>query len=515
MEKIVKIKNALISLSDKSDLKKILNNLSKYKIKLISSGGTYKKIKKLGFNCTELSDYTGFNEMLDGRVKTLHPKIHAGILSVRGNKKHRKELKFNKFEEIDLVLVNFYPFEKVINQTNNFSKIIENIDIGGPALVRAAAKNFKYVTVITSSKLYENLFYELKKNKGCTSLNFRENLAVHAFNEISYYDSVISNYLSNKINLLLPHKKTFHGKLNEKLRYGENPHQTGGYYTSLYKKNINQIHGKKLSFNNYNDIFSALSISEIFKKNIGTVIVKHANPCGVSRDKNSIKSFNQAFNCDPVSAFGGIVSCNYKIKKELALLLKNKFFEIIIGKGFEIDSIKILKQKKNLRLIDSNKFDIFNGHSLIFLKDQFLLQDLDNIKIIKKNLKVVSNKKPTKDQFESLIFAFNVCRYVKSNAIVLAKKNKIVGIGSGQPNRLDSCSIAIKKANKFLPNELHGSVAASDAFFPFTDGMEQLIQSGVEAIIQPSGSIRDKDIIKFANQTNTVLIFSKTRHFKH
>ena len=515
MKKIVKIKRALISLSDKSDLKKILDNLSKYKIKLISSGGTYKKIKKLGFNCTELSDYTGFNEMLDGRVKTLHPKIHAGILSVRKNKKHRKELKFNKFEEIDLILVNFYPFEKAINQTNNFTKIIENIDIGGPTLVRAAAKNFKDVAVITSSKLYEKLFYELKKNKGCTSLDFRKNVAVHAFNEVSYYDSVISNYLSNKTSLLLPHKKTFHGKLNEKLRYGENPHQIGGYYSSSYKKNIKQLHGKKLSFNNYNDIFSALSISETFKKNIGTTIIKHTNPCGVSCNKNSIKSFSQAFNCDPISAFGGIVSCNYKIKKELALLLKNKFFEIIIGKGFGTDAIKILKQKKNLRLIDSTKFDIFNKHSLIFFKDQFLLQNQDDVKIIKKNLKIVSNKKPTKDQFESLIFAFNACKYVKSNAIVLAKKNYTIGIGSGQPSRLDSCKIAIEKAKKFLPDKLYKSVAASDAFFPFTDGIEQLIQSGVEAIIQPGGSIKDKDIIKFANKTDTVLIFSKTRHFKH
>lgn len=515
MKKIVKIKKALISLSDKSDLKKILDNLYKYKIEIISSGGTYKEIKKLGYICKEISDYTDFKEILDGRVKTLHPKIHAGILSIRNNKKHKKELKYNNFEEIDLVLVNFYPIEKTIKETKNFNKIIENIDIGGPTLARAAAKNYKDVAVVTSPLQYNDLLNEIKKNKGSTNYNFRYKLASYAFSEIAYYDSTISSYFNNQLNLSFPHKKTFHGKLIEKLRYGENPHQNGGFYSASQKNNINQLHGKKLSFNNYNDIFSALLVSKIFKKNIGSIIIKHENPCGASSESNSLKSFENAFNCDPISTFGGIVSCNYRIKKELANRLKNKFFEIIIGKGFDRNALKILKKKKNVRLIDSSKFKNQTNLDTIFHKDSFLLQDTDNYEIKKKDLTVVSNKKPNENQLKSLIFALNICRYVKSNAIVLVKNKSTIGIGSGQPNRLDSCKIAIDKANQFFPSKLNGCVAASDAFFPFTDGIEKLVQGGVRAIIQPGGSIRDKEIIKFANQTNTILVFSKTRHFKH
>ena len=515
MKNLVKIKKALISLSDKSGLKKILDNLNKYKIEIISSVGTYKEIKKLGFSCKEISDYTGFKEMLDGRIKTLHPKIHAGILSIRNNKKHKKQLKYNNFEEIDLVIVNFYPLEEVVKKTINLDKIIKNIDIGGPTLVRAAAKNFKDVAVITSPLQYNNFLNEIKKNKGSTNLNFRHKLASYAFSEIAYYDSVISNCLNNQLNLSFPHKKTFHGKLIEKLRYGENPHQDGSFYSLSQENNLNQLHGKKLSFNNYNDIFSALSVSKIFKKNIGSIIIKHTNPCGVSSDSNPIKSFENAFNCDPISAFGGIVYCNYRIKKELAHKLSKKFFEIIIGKGFDKDALKILKKKINVRLIDSSNFNNLTNFNPIFHKDSFLLQDTDNYEIRKKNLTIVSNKKPNKDQLKSLIFALNVCKHVKSNAIVLAKNISTIGIGSGQPNRLDSCKIAINKANQFLPLQLNGSVAASDAFFPFTDGIEKLIQAGVSAIIQPSGSIRDKEIIKFANRTETILVFSKTRHFKH
>ena len=515
MKKLVKIKKALISLSDKSDLKKILDNLYKYKIEIISSGGTYKEIKKLGFSCKKISDYTGFKEMLDGRIKSLHPKIHAGILSVRNNKKHKKELKYNNFEEIDLVVVNFYPIEKTIKETNNINNIIEHIDIGGPTLVRAAAKNFKDVVIITSPLQYDDFLNEIKKNKGSTNFNFRHKSASYAFSEIAYYDSVISNYLNNKINLFFPHKKTFHGKLIEKLRYGENPHQNSGFYSASQKNNINQLHGKKLSFNNYNDIFSALLVTKIFKKNTGSVIIKHTNPCGVSSESNSIKSFESAFNCDPISAFGGIVSCNYRIKKELANRLNKKFFEIIIGRGFDKDALKILKKKINVRLIDSSKFINQTNFSTIFHKDSFLLQDTDNYQIRKKDLTVVSNKKPNKDQLKSLIFALDICRYVKSNSIVLVKNKSTIGIGTGQPNRLDSCKIAISKANQFFSSKLNGTVAASDAFFPFTDGIEKLVQAGVEAIIQPSGSIKDKEIIKFANQTDTILVFSKTRHFKH
>ena len=509
-----KIKKALISVSDKKNLKNLLKVLTKYKIKLISSGGTYKEIKKLKFKCMEVSEYTGSPEVLGGRVKTLHPKIHAGILSKRNNKSHKKDLKDNNFEEIDLVIVNFYPFEKTLEQTNSHSKIIENIDVGGPTMVRSAAKNYNDVTVITSSEQYSQLIDEIKKNKGSTSIEFREKMSLEAFSETAYYDAVISSYFNKIRKNNFPKKKIIYGNLVQKLRYGENPHQQAGVYSKTQSLNINQIHGKQLSYNNYNDIFSALTISKSLPKNLGTVIVKHANPCGVSINKNKIRSYQLALACDPVSAFGGIVSCNHKINKALALELNNIFLEVVIANGFDHEALKILKKKKNLRLIDATNFTIKNLIKFNSAYDSILTQSEDIKKFDIKDLRIVSKKKPTKSQLSDLIFALNVCRYVKSNAIVLVSQEATVGIGSGQPSRLDSCQIAIDKMNKFqdLKEEV---VAASDAFFPFIDGIEKLVQSGVSAVIQPSGSIRDKEIIKFANQTNTVLIFSKTRHFRH
>ncbi|MDA8537979.1 bifunctional phosphoribosylaminoimidazolecarboxamide formyltransferase/IMP cyclohydrolase [Candidatus Pelagibacter bacterium] len=509
-----KIKNALISVSDKRNLKDILKVLNKYKVKLISSGGTYKEIKKLKFKCLEVSNYTNSPEILDGRVKTLHPKIHAGILSKRNNKSHQKDLKKNNFEEIDLVIVNFYPFEKTLEKTNNHSKIIENIDIGGPTMVRAAAKNYNDVTVITSSNQYDELIKELNIHKGSTSFGFKEKMSLEAFSETAYYDAVISNYF-NKINKNnFPKKKVIYGNIIEKLRYGENPHQESAIYSKTKKLNINQIHGKQLSYNNYNDIFSALTISKSLPANKGTVIVKHANPCGVSIHDDSVKSYKMALACDPVSAFGGIVSCNFKINKSLASELNKIFLEVVIANGFAPDALKILKRKKNLRLIDSTRFTMNDIIKFSSSNESILTQSEDLKKFSSADFKVVSNIKPTKSQLKNLIFAFNVCRYVKSNAIVLASNKTTVGIGSGQPNRLDSCQIAIEKMNKFQ-NLNEEVVAASDAFFPFVDGIEKLVQSGVSAVIQPFGSIRDKEIIKFANQTNTVLVFSKTRHFRH
>ena len=509
-----KIKKALISVSDKKDLKNLLKVLTKYKIELISSGGTYKEIIKLKFKCLEVSEYTGSPEILDGRVKTLHPKIHAGILSKRNNKSHNRDLKDNNFEKIDLVIVNFYPFEKTLEQTNNHLKIIENIDVGGPTMVRAAAKNYNDVAVITSSNQYSELINEIENNNGSTSINFREKMSSQAFSETAYYDAVISNYFSKIINNNFPKKKVIYGNLIEKLRYGENPHQEAAIYSKNQNLNIKQIHGKQLSYNNYNDIFSALTISKSLPKNLGTVIVKHANPCGVSINKNSLKSYELALACDPVSAFGGIVSCNYKINKILAKQLDNIFLEVVIANGFDFEALNILKKKKNLRLIDATNLTMKNIIRFNSSNDSILIQSEDIKKFDIKNFKIVSKKKPTKSQLKSLIFAFNVCRYVKSNAIVLASQETTVGIGSGQPSRLDSCQIAIDKMKTFQDSN-ENVVAASDAFFPFVDGIEKLVQSGVSAVIQPSGSIKDKEIIKFANQTNTVLVFSKTRHFRH
>jgi phosphoribosylaminoimidazolecarboxamide formyltransferase/IMP cyclohydrolase len=509
-----KIKSALISVSDKTSLKPLLSSLRKNNIKIISSGGTFKEIKKLKFKCLEVSDFTNFNEILGGRVKTLHPKIHAGILNKRNNKSHLKDLKNNNFENIDLVIVNFYPFEKVINKTKNHNKIIENIDIGGPTMVRAAAKNYNDVTIISSPEQYFELINQLKINNGATSLDFRKKMSQLAFTETAYYDSVITTYFNKISNIHFPKKKITHGNLIEKLRYGENPHQQSAIYAQTKDIKINKIHGKALSYNNYNDIFSALTISKSLPKDIGTVIVKHANPCGVSINKNNLESYKSALACDPISAFGGIVSCNFKITKTLAIEFNKIFLEVIVANGFDKNALKILKLKKNLRLIDASNFSFNEMLKHNSINNSMLVQSEDKEIFSKKNFKIVSKKKPNKSQFKDLMFAFNVCRYVKSNAIVLASNKSTVGIGSGQPSRLDSCQIAIDKMRKFT-NSDDEIVAASDAFFPFVDGIEKLIQSGVSAVIQPSGSIRDKEIIKFADATNTVLVFSKTRHFRH
>ena len=353
-----KIKTALISVSDKKNLKPLLNILKKNKIKIISSGGTFKEIKKLKFRCLEVSEFTNSPEILNGRVKTLHPKIHAGILNKRNSKTHLKDLKNNNFENIDLIIVNFYPFESTLKKTNNHNKIIENIDVGGPTMVRSAAKNYKDVTVITSSDQYEELIDELKKNKGSTTLKFREKLSRIAFTETAYYDSVISNYFNKISNTIFPKKRVFQANLIETLRYGENPHQKSAIYSKNLNINIKQIHGKQLSYNNYNDIFTALAISKSLPKNIGTVIVKHANPCGVSIKKNHIESYRSALACDPISAFGGIVSCNFKLTKNLALELNKLFFEVIIANDFDTNALKILKKKKNLRLINASTYSL-------------------------------------------------------------------------------------------------------------------------------------------------------------
>ena len=509
---IKKIKRAIISVSDKSNLKLILPVLKKFKIEIISSGGSYKKIKNMNYNCIEVSNYTGFSEMLNGRVKTLHPKIHAGILNIRSNTTHRIELKKKNIPEIDLVIVDLYPFEKQLKEKSK--NLIEYIDIGGPTLIRAAAKNFNDVTVISNNDDYSSLVKELKTNKGATSIKFRKFMSAKAFSLTAYYDSVVSHWLNNQLNIKFPKKETVHGKLIEKLRYGENPHQEGSLYGTNDNLDIEKIHGKKLSYNNYNDIYSALSILNTFKKKEGAVIIKHANPCGVSVEKNQIKSFENAIMCDPISAFGGVVAINSIIKKKLALALNKTFFEVIISRGFEKNALKILKKRKNIRLINCNKFNLTNEKHYLFLGNVFLSQDSDNM-LFSNKLKIVTRKKPSRNQLSSLKFAFNICKFVKSNAIVLVNGKSTIGIGAGQPSRLDSCKIASKKALQFVPDKITNAVAASDAFFPFPDGIEELAEVGVEAIIQPGGSVNDKKIIEAANKAGLVMAFTGIRHFNH
>ena len=513
-----KVKTALISVSDKSKLLDVLKILNKYKIKIISSGGTYQAIKNMGYDCTEVSTYTGFSEMLDGRVKTLHPKIHAGILHERSNKKHTLEMDKNKFPSIDLIIVNFYPFQKIVSTTTSASKIIENIDIGGPTMVRSAAKNFKSVLIITNSNDYADLFKEIEKFKGKTSLKFREYMSGKAFGLTSYYDAMISNWFNEKLKIKFPERKTIFGRKFKHLRYGENPHQQSSMYISDYedkKLGIVQLNGKELSFNNYNDIFSGLEILFSIKKRATTVIIKHANPCGVAVNKSNLMSFKNAFASDPLSAFGGVISCNFKINKEIAKEINKKFIEVILAKGFEKEALHILKRKKNLRIIDISKYRQKNHISTKIFDGSFLLQDKDKSIFSKKKLKFVTNKKPSIKEIAEIEFAFNVCKYVKSNAIVLTNNSSTIGIGAGQPSRFDSCKIAVQKAKKFQPQKIKGAIAASDAFFPFADGVKTLISAGVKIIVQPGGSIRDQEIIKVANKANIKMVFTGIRHFKH
>ena len=513
-----KIKNALISLSDKEKLKSVLEVLKKNKVNIISSGGTYKSIKKLGFKCKEVSQFTGFEEMLDGRVKTLHPKIHSGILFKRDKKTHKEQMRRKNFEPIDLVIVNFYPFEETIKKSHNKEKIIENIDIGGPSMVRAAAKNFKSVTIITDKKDYSELIKEMKRFKGRTTLNFREKMASKAYGLTAYYDAIVSEWFNRDIGLKFPERKTFFGKKINQLRYGENPHQKSSIYINSLKSNdinLQQLSGKDLSYNNYNDIFASLDILFSNLKSPSTVIIKHANPSGVSSNKSAFQSFLNAQASDPISAFGGIVACNYKINNKIAFEINKTFFEVILAKGFEKKALRILKKKKNMRVIDISKFNYESKTMSKFFDSSFLLQEKDDLVFNKKKLKFVTKNKPTEKELKEIEFAFRICKFVKSNAIVIVKDNSTIGIGAGQQNRLDSCKIAVQKARKFQPKNLINSIAASDAFFPFADGIKTLINAGVKTIVQPGGSIRDKEVIEAANKAKIKMIFTGIRHFNH
>ena len=514
----LKVKNALISVSNKENLILILKTLRKFQINIISSGGTYAAIKKLGYKCTEISKYTGFREMLDGRVKTLHPKIHAGILHDRQNKKHKSEMSKQNFPAIDLIVVNFYPFQKIVTNNKNPKQIIENIDIGGPTLVRAAAKNFKNVTIITNRNDYDGLIKELEKSKGKTSLKFRELMSSKAFGLTAYYDAMIANWFNEKLKIQFPERKTIFGRKLQNLRYGENPHQKSSIYINDYNDRqlgFNQIHGKELSYNNYNDMFASLEILNSLKKNSGTVIIKHANPCGVSQNKVPLVSFKNAYASDPISAFGGVIACNYKINKKIASEINKNFLEVLLAKGFDKDSLKILKRKKNLRIIDISNFKLKNLSSIRSFDQSFLIQSKDNIIVDKKKLRCVTKLKPSKKEIIEIQFAFNISKYVKSNAIVLCNNFSTIGIGAGQPSRLDSCKIAVQKARQFQSFKIKNSIAASDAFFPFADGINILIKAGVKTIVQPGGSIRDQEIINAANKAKIKMLFTGVRHFNH
>ena len=516
-----KISKALISVSDKRNLETLLKELRKYNIEIISTGGTYKFIKEKNYACTEISKYTNFPEILDGRVKTLHPKIHGGLLADINKDNHRKQLKQNDISQINLVIVNLYPFEnKLIEDKEPFDEMIENIDIGGPSILRSASKNFKHVTVIPSPKYYEDFLTEIKKNQGSTSLKFRKKMSAITFSETAYYDSLISNWMSGNSNIKYLEKTTIPGKLVQKLRYGENPHQESCVFEIVNNKrgfsNLSQLQGKELSHNNYLDTYNAYSlVNDLDKESKICSIIKHNNPCGCASHENGLKSYLNALSCDPISAFGGVVALNYTLSKDIAKEIVKTFYEVILTPSVDHDAKQILASKKNLRVLEYISPEKTNTYSATFMEKTFLIQDQNLSSLSKNDLKIVTKIKPTEREISDLLFANQVCKHVRSNAIVISKDKKTLGIGAGQTSRVGSSEIACRNAIKHFSKETSGSSAASDAFFPFADGIEKLVQSGVKSIIQPGGSVRDQEVIDAADKAGASMVFTGVRNFKH
>ena len=497
-------KNALISVYDKSSLKKICIVLSKFNIGIISTGATAKKIISLGYACKEISDLTKFKEILDGRVKTLNPKLHASILFKRNNPEHENTFKKLNFPIIDFVIVNFYPFTKIPNKEISEKKI-EMIDIGGPSMIRSASKNFASVTTICDKKFYDPLIKELTKNKGVTSLAFRKKMAKKNFKLTSDYDLSIFKWFNTSKKNKKDNKIT--------IKYGENPNQKA-YYLPNSKSNLfkSQLSGKNLGYNNILDISEGLNCLNEFNEPT-CVIIKHNNPCGVASAENIENAYFKALQCDTLSAFGGVVLFNRKINENLAKLLLKCFYEVIVATKFNKNSLKTLKSKKKLIIIDSSGLKEKNKEIHKSVNSGVLYQEFNSYKISKSKIKLVSNKKSSEKILDDLIFAYKVAKHVKSNAIVLANNKQTLGIGAGQMSRLDSTKIAIMKYKQFF--KYKSFVCASDAFFPFTDNIQRLLQLKCLAIIQPSGSINDKKIINYANKKNTSLYFVTNRVFKH
>ena len=523
-----KIKTALVSVSDKAGLDDFINGIHKLGVKIISTGGTAKRIEELGIPVKKVSEHTGFPEMLDGRVKTLHPKIHGGLLALRDNPEHMKQVKEQAIELIDMVVVNLYPFEKTVAKEGTIlAEAIENIDIGGPSMLRSAAKNYKGVVVICNPERYQEVLDEMQKNDCDVSMKTRARLAVEVFQRTSQYDNAINKYLNSQFefntrnipDILFPDELELRYKKVQGLRYGENPHQKAAFYANTTCKEpsaaeAKQMHGKELSFNNIVDLNAALEIVKDFKEPTATII-KHTNPCGTASAETLAKAYRLALNADSLSAYGSIVGVNRKVDAATAKeLLAADFIECIIAPGFDAKALDMLKAKKNLRIMEVPPFTGTRDENELDYKGVVggvLAQDRDIKDFDIANLKVVTKKKPTKAQMESLLFGWKVAKHVKSNAIVLCKGKVTVGVGAGQMSRVVSVEIAVKKAGK----KAKGSCLAGDAFFPMADGVIAAAKAGVKAIIQPGGSIRDAETIKAADKYGIAMVFTGFRHFKH
>ena len=529
LEKLIKIKRALISVSNKAGILELAQELQERNVEIVSTGGSAYMLRDAGFNVEEVSELTGFPEMMDGRLKTLHPSVHGGLLAVRDEKSHLEAMEAHKIKEIDLLIVNLYPFAETVKSGADYNHCIENIDIGGPAMIRAAAKNFKYVTTVVDSQDYGDLIDELNVNNGCTSYTFRQKLSQNAFSLTANYDSMVSTWMLEQAEHIQPRRLSFSAALSQNLRYGENPHQSASFYVD---ESINtgigaayQIQGKELSYNNINDADAALELVNEFTESDGAaaVIIKHANPCGVGVANNLVEAYKAALHCDTTSAFGGIVAVNQIIDEESAREITKVFTEVVIAPGITDGGRKVFSSKSNLRLLTADKSTNLACQSKVIrhVSGGYLVQDKDRKPLSQDSLRVVTNRNPTDTEFQDMLFAWKVAKHVKSNAIVYAKDLCTVGIGAGQMSRVDSCMIAAKKAEDMakaqgldeLPTQ--GSALASDAFFPFADGLEAAIEAGASSIIQPGGSIRDNEVINAANEAGLAMIFTGMRHFKH
>lgn len=514
------VKKALISVSDKTGLIPFARRLAAAGVEIISTGGTSSLLKEAGIPVIGISEVTGFPEILDGRVKTLHPNIHSGLLAVRDNEAHQQQLKDLQIETIDLVVVNLYPFKETIAKPDvTFEEAIENIDIGGPTMLRSAAKNHAFVSVVVDAQDYEKVAEEIEAS-GDTSLETRRRLAAKVFRHTAAYDALISRYLSEQVGELLPESYTVTYEKAQDLRYGENPHQRAAFYREPLAGTASiayadQLHGKELSYNNINDADAALAIVREFSEP-AVVAIKHSNPCGVGIGTDIREAYQKAYEADPVSIFGGIVAANRTIDRDTALALKEIFLEIILAPDFTEEALTVLMEKKNLRLLripTLNQAETKAGNlfRVAPVAGGALVQDYDRKQLEEAEIQVATDRQPTAEELAQLKFAWKVVKHVKSNAIVLAKGNMTIGVGAGQMNRVGAAKIAIEQAAE----QATGSVLASDAFFPMPDTVEAAAQAGVTAIIQPGGSVRDQESIDACNRFGITMIFTGTRHFKH
>ncbi len=525
----VSVKRALLSVSDKTGLVEFAKALSERGVELISTGGTRKALADAGLAVKDVSEVTGFPEIMDGRVKTLHPMVHGGLLAIRDDKDHAEAMKAHGIEGIDLLCVNLYPFEETVASGADYATGIENIDIGGPAMTRAAAKNHAYVTVVVDPADYTKVLDALAANDGKSPIELRKHLAQKAFARCAAYDAAVSNWMAAEIGEETPDYRAMGGKLAEVMRYGENPHQKAGFYLTGDKRpgvaTATQLQGKTLSYNNINDTDAAFELVSEFDpaRTAAVAIIKHANPCGVAEGKTLKEAYEMALRCDPVSAFGGIVALNGTLDADAAHEIVKIFTEVIIAPAATDEAIEIVKKKKNLRLLvtgglaDPRAPGVFmktvSGGLLVQSRDNGTIEDLD--------LKVVTKRAPTEQEMIDLKFAFRVCKHVKSNAIIYVKDGATVGVGAGQMSRVDSAKIAAKKAleatefAKLSEPLTKGCVVASDAFFPFADGLMSAAEAGATAVIQPGGSMRDHEVIEAADAAGLAMVMTGMRHFRH